>query len=183
MRIKLSMGAVLIAVVSLFSSCNPSGGPATTGTPPTGPNANTANTPKPGLTSASGPLPDKAFKASISVANPPTIMEAGEQMTIDVKVKNTGEVTWPALGAGGYKFQVKLGNHWLDSKEKPVIKDDGRGVLAQDVKPGEEVEIPFTFTAPKTAGDYILELDMVQEDVSWFALKGSQPYRTKIKVE
>ncbi|MDQ1706845.1 MAG: hypothetical protein QOJ88_56, partial [Pyrinomonadaceae bacterium] len=48
---------------------------------------------------------------------------------------------------------------------------------------GEETTVPLTITAPKTPGEYTLEVDLVQEQVAWFHDKGSASARVKIKVE
>jgi len=37
-------------------------------------------------------------------------------------------------------------------------------------------------TAPKSPGDYTLEIDMVQEGVAWFSEKNSPTAKTKITV-
>jgi hypothetical protein len=59
---------------------------------------------------------------------------------------------------------------------------DGRLGISKDLKPGEEVELPLLITAPKEPGDYILEVDLVQEQVGWFSDKGSPTARTKVTV-
>src|SRR5262245_19910132 len=64
---------------------------------------------------AMSPLPDSAYKASITPLNPPQTLRAGEAAVINVKVKNVGNGTWPAKGQG-VKYKVDLGNHWLDTK-------------------------------------------------------------------
>jgi hypothetical protein len=71
----------------------------------------------------------------------------------------------------------------LSENNVAVVNDDGRSGLLYDLNPGEEIEIPLTVTAPERPGTYVLEIDMVQEGVSWFALKGSTPLRTIVKVE
>jgi hypothetical protein len=63
------------------------------------------------------------------------------------------------------------------------MNDDGRSVLLYDLNPGEEIDIPLTVTAPVEAGTYVLEIDMVQEGVAWFASKGSKPLRAIVKVD
>ena len=145
--------------------------------------APTENAPTtPTSTVNSGPLPDGAYKATITVLNPPTTLRAGEKAAINVKLKNVGSSVWPAQGQGP-KYKVDLANHWLDSKGVEVIKDDGRASLPHDLKPGDEAELVLTVTAPKTPGDYVLELDMVHEDVAWFKNKGSQTTKVNIKVQ
>lgn len=129
------------------------------------------------------PLPDKAFKASINAANAPASMTVGQQATIQVKLKNTSDVAWPAAGDANGKYQVKLGNHWLDTKGKPVVVDDGRSPLPGDVQPGAEIELPLIVTAPAKPGDYILQLDIVQENVAWSGDKGNRVFRVIVQVK
>jgi hypothetical protein len=139
--------------------------------------------PASGTSAPSGsPLPESGFKAAITMVSPaPATMRAEETATVKAKVKNMGTAVWPAQVPGG-KYRVTLGNHWLDKNGKAVVLDDGRADLPHDLKPGEEVELALTIKAPK-AGDYILELDMVQEAVSWFTAHGSQTVKTNIKVQ
>jgi len=78
---------------------------------------------------------------------------------------------------------LSAANHWLDPAGRPVTNDDGRGALPADLRPGGEAEITFAVNAPRRPGDYLLEIDMLQEGVSWFALKGSRTLRVPVKVE
>lgn len=132
---------------------------------------------------ANSPLPANGFKATISVPEAPSTIKAGEKVSLQVKVKNDGPAMWPAIGQPDHKYQVNLGNHWYDRNEKPLVNDDARSHLPRDVQPGEEVTIPLRVTAPAAPGEYILELDMVQELVGWFKQKGGQTLKLKVKVE
>lgn len=127
-------------------------------------------------------LPDSAYKAAITVENPPRTLRAGEQASLKVKVKNIGGGTWPALVPDA-KYRVDLGNHWLDKNGATVSLDDGRADLPHDLKPGEEAELVLKVKAPKVPGDYILELDMVHETLTWFSPHGSQTVKTNITVQ
>jgi hypothetical protein len=171
--------AVLLSCLLMFAACqNEQSGPA--GSSPGQPSADAG---KPAPVGANTPLPKDAFKASISVPQPPPVIKAGEKTTIEVKVKNDSASPWPALGQPDHKYQVNLGNHWYDAQEKLLTNDDARGFLPHDLKPGEEITIPLKVTAPAAPGDYTLELDMVQEMIGWFKQKGGQPFRLKVKVE
>jgi hypothetical protein len=55
--------------------------------------------------------------------------------------------------------------------------------LPYDLPPGETVVLLIRFRAPAVAGDYTLELDMMQESVGTFASKGSKPSVNMVKVE
>jgi len=129
------------------------------------------------------PLSDTAYKAAITPVSPPATLHAGEQASLHVKVKNIGDGPWPAQGQGP-KYKVDLGNHWFDKKGvTEVLGDDGRVGLPHDLKPGEEVELVLPVKAPKTPGDYTIVLDMVHEDLTWFALRGSQTAKINVTVQ
>lgn len=133
---------------------------------------------------ANGPLPDSAFKANISVASPPTKLRPGQKEILEVVVKNMSEANWPAHGrSGDGYFQVNLGNVWFDSKDARITENPYvRSGLPNDLKPGESVTVSLEITAPGTPGDYTLQIDLVQEMVSWFAEKGNNSPKFKVKV-
>jgi hypothetical protein len=134
-------------------------------------------------TAAKSPLGNNAFKAGLSVSNPPATIRAGQQQTLIVSVKNESSATWPSRGQANLNYQVNIGNHWLDGTTlKIVVNDDGRKGLPYDLKPGDEIQLSLTVTAPPKPGKYILEIDVVQEGVSWFGLKGSKPFRVSLPV-
>ena len=135
------------------------------------------------LTPAGGPLPDDALRAVISLPFELPKLEAGKKAVLSVVVKNAGARAWPALAGAGETYRVKLGNHWLDREGRTLVTDDGRAGLPYDLPPGAEAELLLTVTAPQTPGDYVLELDMVQEQVAWFAGKGSQPLRVRWRID
>lgn len=135
-------------------------------------------------TKAPGALPDSAYRAELTWAQtPPAVLRSGLRETVYVKVRNVSEATWPALGQAEARYRLSVGNHWLDANGKIVINDDGRSLLPYDLKPQEEIEVPLTITPPQIAGDYMLEIDMVQEAVTWFSFKRSSTLKTRIKVE
>ena len=135
---------------------------------------------------AAGPLPDGGFKAQISLAEPPAKLRAGQREIITVRVKNTSNVVWWLRGGTNdrpdNKFYIALGNHWLDKDGKRVEEIEGHNGIPKDLTPGEEAEMTLQITAPKQRGDYILEVDMVQEGVSWFGDKGSPTTKVKVTI-
>jgi hypothetical protein len=129
------------------------------------------------------PLPQDGFRLELYAVDTPTRLIRNEQATIRVRVRNTSNSVWFARERGASSFQISAGNHWLSTGGKAVINDDGRGPLRSDLHPNEETEISFTVNAPRVAGNYLLEIDMLQEGVSWFAAKGSATLRLPVKVE
>ena len=148
--------------------------------------ASPAPAPKPGATP--GPLPNNAFKAQITLPDAPAKLRAGEKATVTVRVRNASDVQWFARGAvvntnPDNRFYVAAGDRWLKADGQTLVTDmDGRYGIAHDLKPGEEEEVPLTVTAPKEPGDYVLEVDLVQEAVSWFSDKGSPTAKAKVTV-
>lgn len=136
-----------------------------------------------GLTLAESILPDAAFNADISLPDKMIKFSAGQPEIIQARIKNTSDSVWPSLARSNGKYKVQLGNHWLDENNKIIVTDDGRSDFPFDIKPGDEATLKLTVTPPKIPGNYLLELDLVQEQVMWFAQKGSRTYRLKVQVE
>lgn len=127
------------------------------------------------------PLPDPAFKARISPHAPSLVVEAGSQTTIRANVKNVSDVTWHSLGESfNGKHQIKLGNRWLD-EDGNEFADGGRTNLPKDLEPEEEIDLALVINAPSETGNYVIELDMVQELVAWFKDKGSETAKVDVR--
>jgi hypothetical protein len=127
-------------------------------------------------------LPTNAFRARVTAENVPVTLKPGEKTTLSVIVKNVSDATWQAVGEPDGSYAVTLRNRWL-SADGTVLKDhDGQARLPYDLEPGDTAGVSLEITAPKTPGEYVLELDVVQERVTWFSDKGSQPLRLRLKV-
>jgi len=102
--------------------------------------------------------------------------EISDSMTIDteyrfkVSVKNTGALTWNKNGDN----PVYLGYHWIDFNSKETVVFDGkRSIISEDgVDIGDEVVFNLKVTSPSEPGEYILQVDLVQEGVTWFSFQG-----------
>ena len=133
-------------------------------------------------------LPDNGFKAQITLPGAPAKLRAGQQERVQVRVRNASEVMWWARGGeqndrSDNKFYLAAGNRWFKTDGTTLVTDmDGRHGLTKDLKPGEETEVPLLVTAPKEPGEYVLEVDLVQEQVAWFSDKGSPTARAKVTV-
>jgi|RhiMetdeSRZDD1v2_1073273.scaffolds.fasta_scaffold44341_3 hypothetical protein len=150
-------------------------------------NVNISNPTPPVSSKTPGPLPDRGFRAQIAIIDPPSKLRAGQQETVNVKIKNTSDVLWWARGGetnnrNDNKFYLAIGDRWLDPSGKLLSEMDGRLGISRDMKPGEELELPLLVRAPTSPGDYILEVDLVQEQVAWFNERGSPTARTKVSV-
>lgn len=120
-------------------------------------------------------LPADAMRARIEPLSVPTPVGAGQTAPVRALITNTSTHPWPAGQL------IRLGNHWHRDGE-PVRWNDGRADLPHDLAPGATVELEVPVVAPDEPGRYCLELDLVQEAVSWWADAGSAPARTVVDV-
>jgi hypothetical protein len=181
MKVKIVSCALVVACALAVAGCaDQSGEQGNAGSPGAGDSA--ANQPK--EAQPNQPLPEGAYKAGLTLPEPPTKFRAGQKQTVKVRVKNLSDIKWRVRGEGeSNQFYVAVGNSWLDKDEKLLTNMDGRFGLQENLEPGAETEVPLQVTAPKEPGDYVLELDVVQEGVTWFKDKGSQTLKVKMKVE
>ena len=59
--------------------------------------------------------------------------------------------------------------------------DNVRTLLPSEIAPGQDATMAVNVTAPHEPGEYVAEIDLVHERVTWFASKGlgshSVPFR------
>lgn len=185
MRVNISIIAVVFIATSLLIAAGCSSEPSNPGLDTS---KNIVKEPAAAVTKEAHALPPAAFKAQLTLVDPLSRMRTGEKQTIQIKVKNVSDQPWFARGGEINKnpdnrFFLAVGNRWLKSDEKTLVTNmDGRYGLQKNLKPGEEEQVSLQITAPKEPGEYTLEIDMVQEQVSWFSDKGSPTAKAKITV-
>lgn len=120
-------------------------------------------------------LEPSAMRAAIELVDPPARLGVGQFVSVRARITNTGDARWPA------GHLIRLGNHWHAAGEVSRW-NDGRADLPYDLAPGDTVTLDLPITAPDTEGSHELELDLVQEAVSWFADAGSTTARATVTV-
>lgn len=130
-----------------------------------------------------GPLAPEGFHAEIYPPELPETLRAGEKRALRLRVKNVSARPWLARERSGEPYQLSLGNRWLDPAGRTLADHEGRSPLLRDLLPGEETELSLTIRTPREAGEYLLEIDMLQEGVGWFGPRGSQARRLRVRVE
>jgi SAM-dependent methyltransferase len=129
---------------------------------------------------ASTALPDGGYLARLAVHDPPAAVGVSQAVALSLTVTNAGTAVWRHdLTAGRF---LTVANHWLREDGTTALHDDGRVRLPRTLAPGESADVVLAVTAPADAGRYVLEVDMVQEAVCWFAEKGSPTARVPVLV-
>jgi hypothetical protein len=106
-------------------------------------------------------------------------MPADEERTLRVRVENRSSHAWSGVPAAKSRYQINLANHWLYEDGRMMRRDDGRCPLPHDLSPGSHVDLLLGIHAPPFGGSYLVELDLVQENVGWFAERGSPTIRVR----
>lgn len=109
------------------------------------------------------------YGASYAPAEGTLALRPGEVRTTDVRVTNTGRLTWTAADD-----VFHLAYHWYDT-DRRKLEDGRRTLLPRAVAPGETVTLRAELQAPAREGRYLLAWDMVQERVTWFSDQGLAP--------
>jgi len=118
----------------------------------------------------------RATWLSVAAPNKGTV---GETVTFPVRVRNRGAITWPSSG----DRPVNLTYKWLDADRNVVVADGLRTHLGREIAPYKEIELEARVQFPPEAGQYILQLDLVHEFVTWFQWKGSPVHEVQIEAE
>jgi ubiquinone/menaquinone biosynthesis C-methylase UbiE len=127
-------------------------------------------------------LPLHACRARIAAEPTTLLLQADQQVDVKVTVENCSSSIWPALPDRRGRFQIKVANHWLTEAGVMFARDDGRCPLPHDMPPASRVDVMLGVTVPRIDGLYSLEVDLVQENVCWFADRGSPVLRIPCRV-
>jgi 4-amino-4-deoxy-L-arabinose transferase-like glycosyltransferase len=127
-------------------------------------------------------LPANWSRALITAEDVPAILKTGQTTALNVTVKNLSTATWSLIGESDAGDAVVLRSRWLGMDG--VLLEDlyGKGRFPYDLEPGDTAGLSLKVTAPKNPGEYVLELDVVQEGLPGPSESGSQPSRFSIKV-
>jgi len=96
-------------------------------------------------------------------------LTVNQTTTVQVKVTNTGSVTWENTG----RCPVVLGYRWYYTQTK-VFEDTQGTPLPTAVAPGQTVELAATIEAPSVQGSYTLAWDL-RAKCEWFTSLGVAP--------
>ncbi|KAA0252448.1 MAG: hypothetical protein EDX89_18495 [Acidobacteria bacterium] len=129
------------------------------------------------------PLPPGAFRAELEAPDVPASMRPGLTIETPVRVRNLSPVPFPADGRIDGGLRVNVTYRWLDAGGSVVVPDGARTALPSPLAPGEAVTVPALLVAPETPGEYELEIDLVQEGVEWFGIRGSRTLRRRVAVD
>lgn len=129
---------------------------------------------------AMSPMPPSGFAVEWGIPGVPSTVKPGASFGVGVPVKNISDQVWPDPSHSDSKVYasgaVRLTYRWWSAdarKEVSSYSGAPRGDLALAVQPSGSAVMAVLVTAPTEPGNYQLQLELVQENVSWFEEMGA----------
>jgi SAM-dependent methyltransferase len=113
-------------------------------------------------------------------ADIPRSIATAVELVADATIRNE---SWRTLRSDGVAHPIFVSYRWLDRRRRPIVQEGLRSSLPRPLEPGESCQVAVRIKAPATAGDYLLELDLVEEGVTWFSQAGVPPLRFRVSVD
>lgn len=126
--------------------------------------------------------PTPPHRVAYLQATLPRQMRVGQIYEAAATIRNDNKVGWtpPAGSPNGFSISY----HWFSQDGNTmVVKEGMRAALPNRVDPGQTVNMTFSIATPQQPGQFILELDVVQEGVTWFSDAGTPGPRFAVNVE
>ncbi len=123
------------------------------------------------------------YDGRLRVLDAPRDVAPGSVFRVAIAVENRGNAVWTSVS----QFPVHASYH-LSRRgaggDVPQSFDNVRTPLPSEIPPGQDATLSVNVTAPSEPGEYIAEIDLVHEFVTWFASKGlgSQPVPFRVSL-
>ena len=99
----------------------------------------------------------------------PRTAKVNETIRAEVKLRNRSFRVWSSLGS---QRPDNLSYHWLNKSGAVLVLDGERSPLPRPVGPDEECDVSMRIVMPDKPGRYVLAVDLVRENASWFSDAG-----------
>lgn len=122
--------------------------------------------------------PEDARRLEWLAPRVPSTMRAGVRYEVGVSFRNQARRTLP-------NFALSVSYHWRDpaAPETTTLFDGLRTPVSRPVPPGDREEVVAIVEAPSQPGAWLLEVDLVREEITWFSRAGSPGPIVEVEVE
>ena len=112
-------------------------------------------------------------------AQVPKTMDAREVYRVRVCLQNVGTQGWRSIDW----HPTFVSYHWLDREGNMVVLDGERTPFLTTLYPTQRRCLrPYVY-APEAPGVYILQFDLVREQIAWFSQKGADTLEFEVEVK
>ena len=108
---------------------------------------------------------EQAARVQWKLGKCPARVEAGREFVVTLHVSNGSDHTLNSFPP----HPVSVSYHWKDANTHEVVVQEGnRTLLTPAVTPAQEHAYTVNVLAPEQAGEFLLQVTLVQENVRWF---------------
>ncbi|MFQ6015954.1 MAG: DUF2079 domain-containing protein [Anaerolineae bacterium] len=119
------------------------------------------------------------YRVDFTAYRGPSRLKRYEKYFVEVSLQNVGSQGWRSVDW----YPTKLSYHWLTDDGQVYEWDGQRTSFHHIVKPGESLTVAAMLITPQEPGRYILEWDLVREEMTWFSRQGGKTMRIAVVVE
>jgi SAM-dependent methyltransferase len=110
-------------------------------------------------------LPGESCRGVVEWLNPRGVLEAGETFTTNLRITNQSDVAWTSHGT----LPVTLVLTWRRFDGECIVvpvsnRHEANHKLPRSLYPGEPFEFAFQIAAPQFVGDFLLTIDLAQDE-------------------
>jgi SAM-dependent methyltransferase len=116
------------------------------------------------------------YDGRLSVLDAPSDVAPASVFRVTIALENRSNAVWSPVS----HFPVQASYHLSRrTSGEDVLQsfDNARTPLASELGPGQQATMAVEVTAPSEPGEYVAEIDLVHESVTWFASKGLEGSR------
>lgn len=128
------------------------------------------------------PLPEDEFRAGIFPEKDfiSGIPRGTSRFAVDVR--NESSINWGSIGKPDGTYEFTLRWRWLSEEGEPLTGFDSIKNIRYDIGPGESREFNVAVRLPEERGEYLLEFDLFQEQVSRFGDMGGETAIVEVEI-
>lgn len=120
------------------------------------------------------------YRVRYSDLSAPQQMESRHQYAAVVTLRNEGHQAWLPSSIDGRGYSISY--HWRSLDGTMLIRDGLRTSIPKKVARNASVTAAFNIEAPPDAGEYLLEIDVIREQVGWLGELGSETNQVQVRV-
>ena len=121
------------------------------------------------------------YAGRLDVLEAPGAVAPGATFGVTIAIENHSNAVWTTVS----QFPVRASYHLSRRRgtgDELLTFDNVRTRLPSEIAPGQRMTMTLDVVAPIETGEYVADIDLVQEFVAWFATKGLDRHTVSFRV-
>jgi hypothetical protein len=131
------------------------------------------------------PTVDAPHAADVRILDAPATMRAGERYPVYCSIANRSNRTMTAQSEFLWYADTFLTEHWFrvkDSVRTAYTFGGARHKIPRTIAPGSQTGALLEVSTPAEVGDYLLQIDLFEENVAWFSQAAEHGFHETVPV-